>query len=69
MKLFAYEKYKALSEKNGPTGITRSLANIIGIILLMATNIAPSLSPWTAVGFSTIMLAVFVVFGCFSHWT
>jgi len=51
MKLFAYEKYKALSEKNGPTGIARGLGNIIGIaelagglgiVLPMATNIAPS---------------------------
>jgi hypothetical protein len=26
MKLFAYEKFKARSEKKGPTGITRDLA-------------------------------------------
>ena len=101
MKLFAYEKYKAMSEKkNGPTGLTRGLVTFIGvaeiagslgIVLPMATNIAPSLSPWAAVGLSTIMLlaigfhvrrhespvvpvilfllAVFVVFGRFSHWT
>jgi uncharacterized membrane protein len=65
MKLFAYEKYKVLSEKNGPTGITRGLVTFIGIaelagglgiVLPMATNIAPSLSPWAAVGLSTIML-------------
>jgi hypothetical protein len=31
MKLFACEKYKALSDKNGPTGITRGFGNIIGI--------------------------------------
>ena len=31
MKLFACEEYKALSDKNGPTGITRGLGNIIGI--------------------------------------
>ena len=101
MKLFAYEKYKAKSEKkNGPSGITRPLAAFIGIaeiagslgiVLPMATNIAPWLSPWAAVGLATIMLlaigfhlrrhesavapgilfllAVFVVFGRFSHWT
>jgi uncharacterized membrane protein len=100
MKVFAYEKYKALSKKNGPTGITRGLATFIGVaeisgglgmVLPMATNIAPSLSPWAAVGLSTIMLlavgfhlrrhespaapgilfllAVFVVFGRFSHWS
>ena len=65
MKVFAYEKYKAMSEKNGPTGITRGLAAFIGvaeiagglgIVLPMATNIAPSLSLWAAVGLSTIML-------------
>ncbi len=65
MKLFAYEKYKAQSEKNGPTGITRGLTTFIGvaeiagglgIVLPMATNIAPSLSLWAAVGLSTIML-------------
>jgi len=100
MKLFAYEKYKAMSEKKGPTGITRGLTTFIGvaelagglgIVLPMATNIAPSLSLWAAVGLSTIMLlaigfhlrrhespvapgalfllAVFVVFGRFSHWS
>jgi hypothetical protein len=51
MKLFAYEKFKARSEKKGPTGITRGLAAFIGvaevaggigIVLPMATNIAPS---------------------------
>ena len=31
MKLFAYEKFKTQSEKNGPTGITRGLATFIGI--------------------------------------
>ena len=30
MKLFAYEKYKIQSEKNGPPGITRGLATFIG---------------------------------------
>ena len=100
MKLFAYEKYKIQSEKNGPTGITRRLATFIGIaeiagglgiVLPMATNIAPWLSPWAAVGLATVMLlaigfhvrrhesvavpvilfllAGFVVFGRFSHWT
>ena len=100
LKLFAYEKFKAQSEKKGPVGITRGLAAFIGfaeiagglgIVLPMATNIAPSLSLWAAVGLSTIMLlaigfhlrrhesavapvillllAVFVLFGRFSHWT
>jgi putative oxidoreductase len=100
LKLFAYEKFKAQSEKKGPVGITRGLAAFIGfaeivgglgIVLPMAANIAPSLSLWAAVGLSTIMLlaigyhlrrhesavapgillllAVFVLFGRFSHWT
>ena len=65
MKLFAYEKFKARSEKKGRTGITHGLAALIGvaevaggigIVLPMATNIAPSVSMWAAVGFSTIML-------------
>ena len=65
MKLFAYEKFKAQSEKNGPAGITRGLATVIGvaelarglgIVLPMATHIARSLSLWAAVGLSTIML-------------
>jgi putative oxidoreductase len=100
LKLFAYEKFKAQSEKKGPVGITRGLAAFIGfaeivgglgIVLPMAANIAPSLSLWAAVGLSTIMLlaigyhlrrhesavapgillllAVFVLFARFSHWT
>jgi hypothetical protein len=65
MKLFAYEKFKARSEKNGPAGITRGLATFIGvaelagglgIVLPTATHIARSLSLWAAVGLSTIML-------------
>src|SRR6202790_1151129 len=65
LKLFAYEEFKAQSEKKGPVGITRGLAAFIGfaeiagglgIALPMATNIAPSLSLWAAVGLSTIML-------------
>jgi len=65
MRLFSYEKFKAQSENNDPTGITRGLATFIGvaelagglgIILPMATPIAPSLSLWAAVELSTMML-------------
>jgi uncharacterized membrane protein YphA (DoxX/SURF4 family) len=65
MKVFAYEKFKAQSEKNGPSGISRGLATFVGIaeiagglgvVLPMATNIAPWLSPWAAAGLATIML-------------
>src|ERR1700694_2305147 len=100
MKLFAYEKYKTQSDKDGPTDISRGLvtfigvaeiAGALGIVLPMATNTAPWLSPWAALGLATIMLlaiifhlrrhespapaailfllAAFVVFGRFSHWT
>ena len=50
MKVFAYEKYKAMSEKNGPSGLTRGLitfigiaelAGAIGVVLPMAVNVAP----------------------------
>jgi uncharacterized membrane protein YphA (DoxX/SURF4 family) len=67
MKLFAYEKFKARSEKKGPTGITRGLAAFIGvaevaggigIVLPMATNIAPSVSMWAAVGLSSAAVGV-----------
>ncbi len=101
MKLFAYKKYNAMSEeKNGQTSLSRGLVTFIGmaeiagslgIVLPMATNIAPWLSPWAAIGLAIIMLlaigfhvrrhesvavpvilfllAGFVVFGRFSHWT
>jgi uncharacterized membrane protein YphA (DoxX/SURF4 family) len=69
MKVFAYEKYKALSAKNRPMEITRGLVmfigiaellGAIGIILPMAANVAPLLSPIAAVGLAIIMLlAVF----------
>ena len=63
--MFAYEKQKAMSEKNGPTGITRGhtifigtaeLAGALGVVLPMATGVAPWLSAWASVGLATIML-------------
>jgi len=65
MKLLAYEKYKATSEKNGPSGLTRGLisfigvaelAGAIGIVLPMAAGVAPLLSAGAAVGLATIMV-------------
>jgi uncharacterized membrane protein YphA (DoxX/SURF4 family) len=65
MKVFAYEKYKAMSEKNGPTGLKQGLvmfigiselAGAIGIALPMAANVVPWLSPMAALGLATIML-------------
>ena len=31
MKLFAYAKYKAMSEKNGPSGLNHGLVMLIGL--------------------------------------
>src|ERR1700692_3198457 len=66
MKVFAYEKYKAMSEKkNGSSGLTRGLisfigvaelAGAIGIVLPMAAGVAPWLSVLAAVGLATVML-------------
>ncbi len=69
MKVFAYEKYKAMSEKNGPSGLNRGLvtfiglsevAGAVGIVLPMAVNVEPWLSPAAAAGLAIVMLlAVF----------
>src|ERR1700693_1405840 len=65
MKVFAYEKYKAMSEKSGPTDLKRELvmfiglselAGAIGIVLPMAAMVAPWLSPIAAAGLATVML-------------
>jgi hypothetical protein len=54
MKVFAYEKYRTMSEKNGPSGLNHGLvtfiglceiAGAVGIVLPMAVNVAPWLSP------------------------
>src|ERR1700722_11933078 len=68
-ELFAYEKYKAMSEKNGPSGLSPGLvtfiglsevAGAVGVVLPMAFNVAPWLSPAAAAGLATVMLlAVF----------
>ncbi len=65
LKVFAYQKFKAMAEKNGPTGVSRGLAAFIGscelagafgVVLPMATGIAPWLSGWAAVGLAAVML-------------
>jgi uncharacterized membrane protein YphA (DoxX/SURF4 family) len=65
LKVFAYPKYKAMTEKNGPSGIPRGLATFIGVaemtggigvVLPMATGVSPWLSWWAAVGLAAIML-------------
>ncbi len=65
MKVFAYDKYKAMSEKNGPSGLNHGLVTFIGlceivgavgIVLPMAANVAPWLSPAAATGLAAVML-------------
>jgi uncharacterized membrane protein YphA (DoxX/SURF4 family) len=69
IKVFAYEKYKAATEKKGPSDITRGLARFIGItemaggvglILPVAVKVAPWLTAWAALGLATIMLLAIV---------
>ena len=64
-KLLAYEKYAAMVVKQGSMAVTRGLAAFIGaaeiaggigVVLPIAINVAPALSPWAAVGLATIML-------------
>lgn len=69
MKLFSYQKYRAMLEKSGPTSVTRGqitflglveLAGAAGLVLPMALNIAPWLTVWAAAGLAVIMLAATV---------
>lgn len=64
-KLFAHEKFNAYTEKRGsaaiPPGLVTftgmaDLAGGVGIVLPMAFNVAPLLSPWAALGLATMML-------------
>lgn len=65
MKVLAYEKYKARSEKHGPSNLSHGLvtfiglseiAGAVGIVIPMAANVAPWLSPLAAGGLALIML-------------
>jgi putative oxidoreductase len=68
MKVFAYEKYKKMTESKSPTqslGLSKGLVTFIGIselagaaglILPLATGIAPVLTTLAALGLATIML-------------
>ena len=69
MKLFAYDKYRGMLEKAGPTTLTRSqitfiglteLAGACGLIVPMAANVAPWLCIWAAVGLAIIMMSATV---------
>ena len=62
MKVFAFEKYKKLAEKKSPThglGLSKGLVTFIGVseeagslglVLPLATGIAPTLTAWAAIG-------------------
>jgi len=65
IKVFAYDKYRKVSEKNGPSGVSHALATFIGIaelagafgvVVPMAVDIAPWLSAWAAAALATVML-------------
>lgn len=65
MKVFAYEKYRAATDRKKPSGLshglvtfigTAELTGAIGVILPIAVNVAPWLSGWAAVGLALIML-------------
>jgi uncharacterized membrane protein len=65
MKLFAYEKYRAMLEKTSPTTLTHGqitflgfaeLAGAAGLIIPMSVNIAPWLCVSAAVGLGIIMV-------------
>src|SRR5579862_6283214 len=65
MKVFAYEKYRAATDRKKPSGLSHGLvtfigiaelAGAIGVIVPMAANVAPWLSAWAAAGLALIML-------------
>src|SRR5260370_32468467 len=67
MKLLAYQKYRAMLEKTGPTTLTRGTITLIGIaelagaggvVLPGAANIAPWVRLWAASGLAGFVLAV-----------
>jgi uncharacterized membrane protein len=69
MKLFSYQKYRAMLEKSGPTSLTHGqitligiaeLAGVAGLVLPMALNIAPWVTVWAAGGLAVIMLSATV---------
>jgi putative oxidoreductase len=69
MKLFAYQKYRAMLEKSGPSSVTQGQITLIGIaelagaagmVLPMALNVAPWLTVWAAGGLAVIMLSATV---------
>ena len=69
MKVFAYQKYKAMSEKKGPTNLGRGLVGVIGLaeiagalalVMGRAAHVGPWLSVGGAIGLATVMLLAVV---------
>ena len=69
MKLFAYDKYKQMTDKNRPSNLGRGLvtfigmaeiAGALGLVIPMAANIDSWLSPLAAAGLATVMLLAVV---------
>ncbi len=68
MKLFAYERYKAMGEQQSPgrgSGLSRGLvtfiglsevAGAIGLVVPWSIGVAPVLTPLAALGLATIMV-------------
>jgi uncharacterized membrane protein YphA (DoxX/SURF4 family) len=65
MKVFAYERFKKMTAKNGDSGVSHGLTTFIGIselvgglglILPLATGVAPILTPLAALGLGVIMI-------------
>jgi uncharacterized membrane protein len=66
MKLFSYQKYRAILEKSSPTTMTYrqitligivELAGAVGLVAPLALHIAPWLTVWAAAGLAAIMLS------------
>jgi hypothetical protein len=67
MKVFTFEKYKKLAERKSPThglGLSKGLVTFIGVsevagslglVLPLATGIAPALTVWAAIGLALVM--------------
>lgn len=64
-KLFFYDKYATSVTKAGSLAVPRTFAGFIGtaeiagafgLVLPMAINVAPVLTPWAALALATIML-------------
>jgi len=64
-KLVGYDAYARMVTKQGSVPLSRAFAGFVGaaeiagaagVVLPMALNVVPSLSPWAALGLATVML-------------